>query len=329
MSRRRGLAAVGLALLALLALLTVVGGLLLTPAGGTPPPPAPAQPPPPAQPLPPAQPPPPAHREHLLAPPYPDSFFDPLAFHAGLRRALAERAEAAGEPEPLLGGVVPHHLLPGYLLSDFFLDLAAAPPRTVILVGPNHENRGARVATSRRGWATPFGTVAVDQEWIDWLAAEGLAVVDDAALLGEHSVGGLMPYLAFHLPGTRVVPIILHHGVSVAEARQLALALAPRLGPDVVLVASVDFSHYLTRAQAEARDQETLAVLGRRDWPVLFAMGNDHLDSPASVGLAFMALAAAGAGEPVLAAHTNSGALVGDDEVETTSYLVFKFNQKP
>ncbi|MFO7173922.1 MAG: AmmeMemoRadiSam system protein B, partial [Bacillota bacterium] len=186
---------------------------------------------------------------------------------------------------------------------------------------------GPRVATSRRGWSTPFGVVAADPAWIDWLVAEGLAAEDDAALAPEHSVGGLMPYIAYHLPGARVVPIILHRGVTVAEARRLAGALATRIGPGAVLIGSVDFSHYLPRAEAAARDRETLAAIGCRDWDTLLAMGNDHLDSPATVAVVFMAMAAAGAGEPELVAHANSGDLVGSDGVETTSYLVFQFRR--
>nr|PZN36723.1 MAG: AmmeMemoRadiSam system protein B [Bacillota bacterium] len=123
------------------------------------------------------------------------------------------------------------------------------------------------------------------------------------------------------------MPIILHRGVTVAEARRLAGALATRIGPGAVLIGSVDFSHYLPRAEAAARDRETLAAIGCRDWDTLLAMGNDHLDSPATVAVVFMAMAAAGAGEPELVAHANSGDLVGSDGVETTSYLVFQFRR--
>lgn len=279
-------------------------------------------------------------------PVHPDRFFLAEQFYAGLQAAQDGRVPGAlpeggdgpdsgpvaqpqpqSQPPPLAGGLVPHHLVAGALITDFFLDLARNPPSTIILVGPNHENRGARIATSRLGWATPFGTVAPASDLVDRMVRDGRLVVDDQALAPEHSVGGLMPYIRYHLPEARVVPIILHGDVSLAEVERLAGVVAPEVERGAALVASVDFSHYLTRAEAEERDRETWRAIAGYDLPAIMRMGDDHLDSPASLFLLLATMRRLGIHGPVRTAHTNSGVLMGSDFAETTSYMLLKYRR--
>lgn len=276
------------------------------------------------------------------APVHSRPFFIREQFYAG-ERLFAPAEDAACtpsiclDPEPALcespalaGGIVPHHLIAGELLSGFFRDLARDPPGLVVLVGPNHENRGARMATSHWGWVTPFGTVAADQAAVDGLIAAGLGVVaDPGALDPEHSVGGLMPYIKHHLPAALVLPLILHGDISLAETERLAAHLVPLLEQGAVLVGSVDFSHYLTSAEAEARDAVTWRAITRYDLPALMRMNSEYLDSPATLALVMTALRRAGAAGPDLAAHTNSGRMLGSLHAETTSYMVLKYRQPP
>lgn len=257
----------------------------------------------------------------------PNAFFDTEQFYGGLRAARANPAPRASGG-PVIGGLVPHHILAGALLSELFLELEEQRPTTVTVVGPNHEHVGQRAVTGRRSWATDFGPVEADLALVHGLVAAGLAVVDEEALTAEHSVGALMPYVKHHLPGARVVPIILHRPVTVEEQRRLAEHLAPLLGRERVLVASVDFSHYLTRAEAEAKDVVTLQAIRDFDLPALMRMGPDHLDSPPSLGVLMLTMQQLGAAGPEVAGHTNSGILYGNDRIETTSYFTFKYRKK-
>lgn len=259
-----------------------------------------------------------------------DQFFDGDLFLQGLReRQAMKRVGPAAEPKrTLAGGLVPHHNLAAANLSAFFLELEAEPPRTVIVVGPNHENLGQRVITGRYGWATSFGRVDPDLDLIGRLAEEGLATVDDQALAREHSVGALMPYLKYHAPDTRVVPLVLHSDLTLGELRRLADHLAPHLTADRLLLASVDFSHYLTRDEAEAKDRVTLDAILRRDLAAIRQMNNDYVDSPPSLILLLLLMERLGAAGPEILAHTNSGVLLGSDLIETTSYFTFAYHRK-
>jgi AmmeMemoRadiSam system protein B len=250
----------------------------------------------------------------------PALFYDQAAFLKAVRDA-----DTVPAPEgAVIGGIVPHHLLPGYLINGFFRGLAATShPKTIVLIGPNHRNEGrARVLTSELPWQTPFGTIEPDRELIDALTASGLASVDNSVLPSEHSVAGIMPAIKYYLPDARVVPLILNGATSLEETRRLGDALAANWNADTVFVAPEDFSHYLIASEAERYDAVTLQALRDRDSAILFTLNNQYLDSPPSIATLMAAVDALGAKDFVLQAHTNSGALLHDDLAPTTSYFV-------
>lgn len=229
---------------------------------------------------------------------------------------------------PLAGGLVPHHNLAAANLSAFFLELEAQPPETVIVVGPNHENLGQHVITGRYGWATPYGRVDPDLELIRQLSESGIATVDDHALSREHAIGALMPYLKYHAADTLVVPLILHSDLTREQIERLADRLAPYLTPNRLLIGSVDFSHYLTRSEAEEKDRVTLDAILRHDLAAIRQMNNDYVDSPPSLILLMLLMERLGATGPEILAHTNSGILLGSDLMETTSYFTFAYHPR-
>jgi AmmeMemoRadiSam system protein B len=250
----------------------------------------------------------------------PALFYDEATFFSSVR-------EAASMPPPdgrVAGGVIPHDWLGGRYITWLFQGLAAGEaPETVILIGPNHDNEGRPGAlTSALAWSTPFGVVEPDAARIDALIAQGIVTVDEPVLTTEHSVAGIMPAIAYYLPGTRVVPVILRGDTSPAETSRIAAALAAQLGDDAVLVAAVDFSHDLVQRAAERNNAVTLDALQRGDSATLFTLNNQFLDSPESIAVLMEAMSQAGAGAFVLTADTNSAALRGDELAPTTSYLV-------
>ncbi|MDD4570220.1 MAG: AmmeMemoRadiSam system protein B [Tepidanaerobacteraceae bacterium] len=253
---------------------------------------------------------------------HPNNFFDPRYFNP---KILNEKENSSGR---ICGAVVPHHLLAHRLIAEVFARLQKNPPSLLILLGPNHYNRGARILTSSLGWQTPFGTVEVDEGIIQQMLETQMVKVDDYAFAEEHSIGNLMPFVKYYLPRTKVVPIIFHYDVSKKEAALMAEYLSSLVEDDGVIIASVDFSHYLTRQEAEEKDRETLKVMEEGNLDTLFTMGNDHLDSPAALGTLFLAMENLGIQDFNLLDHTNSGILMGNDMIETTSYMTMLFQKQ-
>jgi AmmeMemoRadiSam system protein B len=146
---------------------------------------------------------------------------------------------------------------------------------TAVLVGPSHFVPFRGVSIWPRGtWETPFGPAAVDEELAAAISAQSPEIVEQPAAHGrEHSLEMQMPFLAYLLPGARIVPLVMGHqtrGTAEALGGALARAIAARGatplgsrranaeesdGPgEVLLVASSDLSHYEDARTAASMD---------------------------------------------------------------------------
>jgi AmmeMemoRadiSam system protein B len=251
---------------------------------------------------------------------HPALFYDNATFFSSVR-AAATLPLPEGD---VAGAIIPHDWRGGEYIAWLFRSLAKRhPPTTVILIGPNHDNEGyPGVLTSELAWSTPFGLVQPDRELIAALMGRGLVFIDEPVLATEHSVAGIMPAIAYYLPGAHVVPLIIRGDAGPKVAERLGQALASQLDDTTLLVAAVDFSHDLVSSAAERNNAVTLAALRAGDSATLFTLDNRYLDSPESIAVLMASMASAGAGPFVLTADTNSAALRGDELAPTTSYLV-------
>lgn len=229
-------------------------------------------------------------------------------------------------PKPILGGVVPHHLLPSFIIADFFKNLAEQNPDTIILIGPNHYELGNRpVLSSLGGWDTPFGVVEPNKEIIDEFYTKNHVDFNDKVLDEEHSMGGIMPFIKHYLPNAKVVPIILSGNLKMNEIENLANTLASKVNKKTVIVASVDFSHYQVEAQAKINDEVTLQLMEDNDYSKMIDLSSAYIDSPTSIITLLMVMKKVGKKDFDLVYHTNAGEILRDPYHEVTSYFSFVF----
>ncbi|MDD2498062.1 MAG: AmmeMemoRadiSam system protein B [Desulfitobacteriaceae bacterium] len=250
-----------------------------------------------------------------------DIFFD------GQNLSPVTVPEVIPADQKITGAVVPHHLLAGKLIQEIFVSLERETPSTIIVIGPNHDNAGGEALTSTWGWQTPFGVVEADQDLIERLIQLYPLREDNETCSNEHSLGNIMPFIKYYLPQAKVVPIILHHDLSLEEANTLGTLIAEEAGEGTVVVASVDFSHYLTRQEAEEKDKETLEALRQGNMGQIFSFGNDYLDSPPSLGVLFSAMKKWEIIDFTVVKNTNSGEILKNDQIETTSYFTMVFTK--
>ena len=210
---------------------------------------------------------------------HPLVFFDKDTFYPGVERVKKENKAFTDHAS---GGIIPHDLLPGFIITDFFGRLSKQQPKTIILIGPNHYERGDyRAVSSLYGWETPFGTVEPESEIIGELVTDQLVKIDEQVLAGDHSAAGIMPFIKYYLPDTKVVPILL--------------------------------SGFMTEGEA--------GVMKNFAYRQLFSLNNDYLDSPPSIATLLMTMQTLGATKMELLYHTNSGQIQKNDSIETTSYF--------
>lgn len=170
-------------------------------------------------------------------------------------------------------------------------------------------------------WQTPFGRLEPDGVFIGRLAGLGVVREDRDLLAHEHSIAGIVHAVKYYLSDASIVPLALRHDMNYAEVMALAEAVAAGAGEHTAVIASVDFSHYLSAAEAEERDQETLEALGALDRARIMGYGNEHLDSPPSTVFAIEFGRLLGGERFVLRENTNSGVLTGTMAPPVTSYI--------
>ena len=141
----------------------------------------------------------------------------------------------------------------------------------------------------------------------------------------EHAVAGLMPYIKYYLPQAQVVPLVISGRLNEDELRTLANKLAPLVSSDTILITAVDFSHYLPSKTAWEKDEVTEKVMREYDYQKLFKLNNDYLDSPPSIAVMLMTMENLGKQDFVIINHTNSGELLNDKLIPTTSYFSLVF----
>lgn len=221
-------------------------------------------------------------------------------------------------------GIVPHHTLVAPLIAAFFSGLDASHrPSTVVIIGPDHGNLGtAYVTTANDSWDTPDGTVSADQSTIQALVDRGVAAYDDGLIRNELGVYAILPYLKHQLPDASIVPLAIRADLRSDKLDTLADTLAKLLGPDDLVIASVDFSHYKDVVGAWSDDAVSLPVIRRLDADAALAI---PVDSPPSISLLLRYAKLRGLSYQELV-HTNSAEFLHDLTLQsTTSYLTAYF----
>jgi len=231
---------------------------------------------------------------------------------------------------PIMGGIVPHHLLARRLIADFFRTLAVDPPQTVIVAGPNHKLEGiSKIQFSSADWGTPFGILEADTRITARLAEEYGAAHNDDLFENEHSVSSLVPYIKYFLPEAKIVPVLLHGSLSPEEARKLGSLLGGIISdnPGTVMIASIDFSHYLSAPEADEMDMITWKAVSSWDLDSISRMGNDNLDSVPSMTALMTAMDAVSAKDIRMKGHNNSSRITKSGYDYTTSYFTMFFRK--
>jgi AmmeMemoRadiSam system protein B/AmmeMemoRadiSam system protein A len=133
----------------------------------------------------------------------------------------------------------------------------------VVLIGPSHHLafRGLAVDTSD-AWATPTGTVPLDQAMIARLRQLPMVGQLDAAHAREHALEVHVPFLQHVLGDIALVPIVAGEAPPDAVATLLDAAWG---GAETLIVVSTDLSHYLDYAACQALDARTAEAIERFD----------------------------------------------------------------
>ncbi|MCL1844956.1 MAG: AmmeMemoRadiSam system protein B, partial [Defluviitaleaceae bacterium] len=227
----------------------------------------------------------------------------------------------------IVAGVVPHHITAATMISGFFSAASefADEYDLVIILAPNHEGDFANVILSERDWDIGEGVFA-HRGFVDDLMAEHAinAAISHAHMESDHSAAILIPYIYHYLPDTKVAPILLNRSLNLDEIVNLFHWLENWIyatDENVLLVASVDFSHHLTPPEAARRDAVTKDAIYRRDFQQIHALSDYYLDSAAAM-IIFLKYLEARDISPKIIDHACASDFLGPGLDETTTYMI-------
>lgn len=255
---------------------------------------------------------------------HPFIFYDKQLF----QKAINSSSRRNENSENIIkGGIIPHHLLASEMIADFYGYISNENIKTIIILGPNHNEKGDFIAlSSEYAWQTPLGIVEPNAEIINDLKNYNLIRIDEDVLENEHSVASHMLFIKYYFPKAKVVPIILSAKMNQEKAKILSEKLAEYAkSDDAIIIASVDFSHYLNSAEAETKDMEILEAMKNFNYEKIYSFNNDNLDSPSSIAVLLFTMQSMGINNFEVLDNTNSGIMTNNYSSETTSYFSIVF----
>jgi AmmeMemoRadiSam system protein B len=232
------------------------------------------------------------------------------------------------------GLVVNHHLLAGKFIARVFCEVATDKKITIVIISPNHFNNGRGQATvSAYDFKTPYGILESEKSIIRKISAEGMATIDEDPFEREHGIYNLTPFVKKAMPNARIVPIIIKDNISQESKDKLASFLSKDLPKDSLIIASLDFSHYLTSDLADINDTKTLEIINNLSYNDVSSLNKngkpDNVDSKPALEMFLKLMALENTNNFTLLGHSNSAKLINDLSLsETTSYITGYFSTK-
>lgn len=232
--------------------------------------------------------------------------------------------EDIGNKNYVVAGIIPHHLLAADLIANFFNNLEGADFDIVVLIGPNHFSSGqADIISSAYDWRTPYGILSYDKKVGQLLNKKSNIVIDEQAVEGEHAIFSEVSFIKKTFPQAKFVPLMMRSTVDSNTVTKLAKSLfAISKDKKILVLASVDFSHYKTSQEAQADDKESIAAIDNFDFNNIY---NINVDSPPAI-YTILKFADLNNTKFNLLDNSNSAILSNHPELEsTTSYITGYF----
>lgn len=241
---------------------------------------------------------------------------DPARLQQDLSRLIPEKPDKH-EAKAVLS---PHagYVYSGGVAGETFAQVRV--PETVVLLGPNHHGQGMPLAVGTQDWEMPLGQVPLARDLAEPLVKNStLFVADDTAHCYEHSLEVQVPFLQYFQNALHILPISVSQ-LSLQQCRQAAQELAQAIRSakrSVLLVASTDMTHYLSREQATKQDRLALDHILDLDAVRLYETVLSHRISMCGIiptTITLFTVAELGAQQAKLVRYTDSGEVSGDIE---------------
>jgi MEMO1 family protein len=231
-----------------------------------------------------------------------------------------------GNKRDIKGLIAPHagYMYSGPIAAHSYKRMAEDGfPETFVIICPNHTGMGSGVSTMTEGqWETPLGLVEVDGEFaVEMIYQTPLIDSEPSAHLQEHSCEVQLPFLQYL--GEKmdrnfsIVPIcmMMQDMETSTEIGDSINKVTKKLGRDVVVIASTDFTHYQPYEIAYQGDKQVLEAIKVMDEKLMMtrvAELNVTMCGYGPVSSTIIASKAMGAEKAEIMKYATSGDITGD-----------------
>lgn len=245
---------------------------------------------------------------------------------AELGRMVDEFVAQANVPavKDLVALVSPHagYIYSGRVAAHSYALLKGRKVERVVVIAPSHyEMFDFAAVYDGAAYATPLGQIPVDRDFAARLAAMNphIQLSDRGHSLsagrGEHALEAQLPFLQRMLGPFKLVPVIMGEQ-DYDLCRALGVALAKLItGPETLIVASSDLSHYHPYDEAVTIDHKTLKAVEEWDYLNMSRNFERRVWEACGGGPIVAAMIAAerlGANQAKVLKYANSGDVTGD-----------------
>lgn len=189
---------------------------------------------------------------------------DPKVLSAEIDQFLKNTSPPPAHSGEIKGIIVPHAGYPysGQVAAAAFNLVRDKGFDTVIILSPSHYYGfyGASIY-SKGGYETPLGTVKIDDKVAEQLSrATGFGFIPQAHSQ-EHAVEVQIPFIQKVLPKARIVPIVMGIPQEKTIKKMARGLISVAKEKKVLILASTDMSHFLSKDQANKTDHQTMALV--------------------------------------------------------------------
>jgi len=238
----------------------------------------------------------------------------------------------SGTKQDIVSGVVPHHLLAEEIIEDFFSYISfQEKPKTIVILSPDHFQSGiimesnSFITIGLEGDDEKFNNLKVNTLLSGKLFKENKMILNNSAVIVEHGVTTLLPYIRKYFPETNILPILIPADITKEQVEQLVKTIDENILLNTIVVASVDFSHYLPSRAADFHDTKSIRVLLNFEEE---NFKNIEVDCWQALYAARLFAKLQQKEAPHIIAHKNSADFLNLELEETTSYFSVVFGEK-
>lgn len=224
------------------------------------------------------------------------------------------------------GGVtLPHHMIVANEISRTYQKLAeVSHPSLIVIISPNHyeDGNGLMQTCLSCEYQTTDGNLSIDKSLAKKLVRSNLVTNEPKTFIKEHGVYNHAPFMKHFFPETKILPILLKWETQPEKTVELSNWLDANIPKDALVIASVDFSHYIPVEHANFHDISSYATIKNFDYQNIYDL---EVDSPPSISTITHLMEKRGYMSAERFAHTNNQQFQPEPIPETTSHQFIGF----